>query len=88
MLETFFDLETHPAGFRRNRFGASKRVLEQALGLIAVAAITYCTWGFVDARLYQALEERRFEELFEQHLAALSARIPPPPHPRPAGDKA
>jgi sortase A len=79
MLETFFDLETHPARFRRNRFGASKRVLEQALGLIAVAAITYCTWGFVDARLYQALEERRFEELFEQHLAALSAPHPAPP---------
>jgi sortase A len=80
MIETCFDPETLPARFRRDRFASSRRVLEQTLGLIAVMAIAYCTWGFVDARLYQTLEERRFEALFEQRLAELSA---PPVSPAP-----
>jgi sortase A len=96
MFETCFDPETLPARFRRPRFASWKPVLEQTLGLVAVMAIAYCTWGFVDARLYQAIEERRFEELFERRLAELSApravspanravvpRAPQPPRPPP-----
>jgi sortase A len=96
MIETCFDPETLPARFRRPRFASWKPLLEQTLGLVAVMAIAYCTWGFVDARLYQAIEERRFEELFERRLAELSAprAVPPagshanrsvtPPAPQPA----
>jgi sortase A len=73
MIETCFDPETLPARFRRPRFASWKPVLEQTLGLVAVMAIAYSTWGFVDARLYQAIEERRFEELFERRLAELRA---------------
>ena len=84
MFETFFDLETLPARFRQPRFASWKPVFEQTLGLVAVMAIAYCTWGVLDMRLYQAIEERRFEELFEKRLAELSSpRVVPAPQARP-----
>jgi sortase A len=55
------------------------RLAQYVFTLIAVAALGYCAWAWLDARLYQARVARQFHR--HLHLAAIPAPAPCLPRP-------